>query len=256
MFSKFAADLSKSFNSNITNNYTLSQEPTSFSGPWKIYDAKGKKTKKAVSVFVFEKRSLDPPGGASLGGRSSGASALKRAQEEVIERLKKEASSLARLRHPSVLELVEPVEDTRGGGLMFATEPVTASLAGLLQDKDEQEKAGGVGGRRSRYVVEEENGQKRRRELEIDELEIQKGLLQVAKGLEFLHESAGLVHANLTSDAIFVNVKVGMNTKLAHLTRTNLCGSPIGRSPDSPSARHPRTRPSPRLYRPSRSPRC
>ena len=127
----------------------------------------------------------------------------------MIERLKKEASSLARLRHPSVVELVEPVEETRGGGLMFDTEPVTASLAGLLQEKDDQEKAGGVGGRRSRYVIEESDGQKRRRELEIDELEIQKGLLQIAKGLEFLHESAGLVHANLTPEAIFINAKVG-----------------------------------------------
>jgi SCY1-like protein 2 len=108
-----------------------------------------------------------------------------------------------------VLELAEPVEETRGGGLMFATEPVTASLAGLLQEKDEQEKAGGVNGRRSRYVIEEADGQKRRRELEIDELEIQKGLLQIAKGLEFLHESAGLVHANLTPEAIFINAKVG-----------------------------------------------
>ena len=92
---------------------------------------------------------------------------------------------------------------------MFATEPVTASLAGLLQEKDEQEKAGGVGGRSSRYVIEESDGQKRRRELEIDELEIQKGLLQISKGLEFLHESAGLVHANLTPEAIFINAKVG-----------------------------------------------
>lgn len=91
---------------------------------------------------------------------------------------------------------------------MFATEPVTASLSGLLQEKDDQEKAGGVAGRPSRYVVEEADGQRRRRELEIDELEIQKGLLQIAQGLEFLHESAGLVHGNLTPDAIFVNVKV------------------------------------------------
>ncbi|KAF2018822.1 protein kinase-like protein Scy1 [Aaosphaeria arxii CBS 175.79] len=196
----------KSFTSNISSNYSLSPQPTSFSGPWKIYDAKKKSTGKAASVFVFEKKSLEPPGGGSLGGRS-GASALKRAHEEVVERLKKEASSLARLRHPSVLELAEPVEETRGGGLMFATEPVTASLAGLLQEKDEQERAGGVGGRRSRYVVEESDGQKRRRELEIDELEIQKGLLQIAKGLEFLHESAGLVHANLTPEAIFINAK-------------------------------------------------
>ncbi|KAF2189580.1 protein kinase domain-containing protein ppk32 [Zopfia rhizophila CBS 207.26] len=196
----------KSFTSNISSNYSLSPQPTSYSGPWKIYDAKKKSTGKAASVFVFDKKSLEPPGGGSLGGRSS-ASGLKRAHEEVVERLKKEASSLARLRHPSILELVEPVEETRNGGLQFATEPVTASLAGLLQEKDEQEKAGGVGGRRSRYVIEESDSQKRRRELEIDELEIQKGLLQIGKGLEFLHESAGLVHGNLTPEAIFVNAK-------------------------------------------------
>src|SRR5436190_8884931 len=51
------------------------------------------------------------------------------------------------------------------------------------------------------------DGTRRRREIEIDELEIQKGLLQVGKGLEFLHESAGLVHGNLTPEAIFVNTK-------------------------------------------------
>ncbi|KAF1930920.1 kinase-like protein [Didymella exigua CBS 183.55] len=206
MFSNALKSFQSNISGNIYGNYTLEPKPSSYSGPWKIYDAKKKSTGKAVSVFVFEKKSLEPPGGAGLGGRS-GASQLKRAHEEVIERLKKEASSLARLRHPSVLELAEPVEETRGGGLMFATEPVTASLAGLLQEKDEQEKAGGVGGRHSRYVIEESDGQKRRRELEIDELEIQKGLLQISKGLEFLHESAGLVHANLTPEAIFINAK-------------------------------------------------
>ncbi|KAJ4403945.1 Protein kinase domain-containing protein ppk32 [Didymella pomorum] len=206
MFSNALKSFQSNVSGNIYANYTVEPKPSSYSGPWKIYDAKKKSTGKAVSVFVFEKKSLEPPGGAGLGGRS-GASQLKRAHEEVVERLKKEASSLARLRHPSVLELAEPIEETRGGGLMYATEPVTASLAGLLLEKDEQEKAGGVGGRRSRYVIEESDGQKRRRELEIDELEIQKGLLQISKGLEFLHESAGLVHANLTPEAIFVNAK-------------------------------------------------
>jgi len=160
------------------------------------------------------------------------AASLKRAHEEVLERLKKEASSLARLRHPSILELAEPVEETRNGGLMFATEPVTASLAGLLQEKDDQERAGGVGGRSSRYVIEEADGGRRRRDLEIDELEIQKGLIQIGKGLEFLHESAGLVHGNLTPEAIFINAKVG-NTN--HFTESkplaNGCDSLIGKSP-------------------------
>ncbi|KAK4560518.1 Protein kinase domain-containing protein ppk32 [Recurvomyces mirabilis] len=202
MFSKALS----SFTSNITSNYTLSAQPTSTAGPWKIFDAKRKATGKAASVFVFDPKTLVPQGG-SLGGRGGGAASLKRAHEEVVERLKREASSLARLRHPSILELQEPVEETRNGGLMFATEAVTASLAGLLQEKDEQER--GVGqGRGSRFVVEDPtDGTRRRRELEIDELEIQKGLLQLGKGLEFLHESAGLVHANLTPDAVLINAK-------------------------------------------------
>ena len=196
----------KSFTSNITSNYTISTTPSSISGPWKIYDAKKKSTGKAVSVFVFERKSLDPHVG-SFGGRSSSTS-VKKLHDEVISRLKRESSLLARLRHPSILELAEPIEDTRSGGFMFATELVTSSLAGLLQEKDDQERAGGVAGRPSRFVVEDADGQKRRRELEIDELEIQKGMLQIAQGLEFLHESAHLVHGNLTPEAIYVNVKV------------------------------------------------
>lgn len=137
----------------------------------------------------------------------SGASALKKVHDEVIARVRKESNMLAKLRHPSILEIAEPIEDTRSGGLIFATEPVTASLAGLLREQDDQERAGGVAGRPSRFVVEEADGQRRRRELEIDELEIQKGLLQVAQGLEFLHESASLVHGNLTPEAIFINIK-------------------------------------------------
>lgn len=191
---------------NITANYQVSPNITSVAGPWKIYNAKKKSTGKEYSVFVFDKKSIDAH---SKELSRSGAAAFKTVVAEVIERLKKEASSLARLRHPSVLELVEPVEETRGGGLQFVTEPVTASLASLLQEKDEQERSGGVGGRASRYVMEDADGTRRRRELEIDELEIQKGLLQISKALEFLHENAGLVHGNLTPDAVLINAKVG-----------------------------------------------
>ena len=196
----------KSFTSNISSNYIISPTPSSTSGAWKVYDAKKKSTSKAVSVFVFERKSLEPQSGG-LGGRSGG-SALRKLHDEVIARVRKESNALARLRHPSILELAEPIEETRSGGLMFATEPITASLAGLLQEKDDQERRGGGGGRPSRFVTEEADGQQWRKELEIDELEIQKGLLQVAQGLDFLHESAGLVHGNLTPEAIYINAKV------------------------------------------------
>jgi SCY1-like protein 2 len=222
MFSSAFKSIASS--SNISANYTVAPTHTSTAGAWKIYDCKKKSTGKAYSVFVFDKKSLESGGGGgsqSLGRAS--ASALKRAADEVVERLRKEASSLARLRHPSILELVEPVEDTRGGGLQFVTEAVTASLASLLLDKDDQERAGGVGGRASRYVTEDSDGVRRRRELEIDELEIQKGLLQVSKALEFLHDNAGLVHANLTPDAVLINAK--SDWKLSGLA---FCSPPEG----------------------------
>lgn len=209
----FSSALKSISATNITANYSVSANATSTAGPWKIYDAKKKSTGKQYSVFVFDKKSLDSHG-SSLG--RSGAASFKRSVEEVVERLKKEASSLAKLRHPSILELVEPVEETRGGGLQFVTEAVTASLASLLQEKDDQERSGG---RSSRYVTEGADGTRRRRELEIDELEIQKGLLQISKALEFLHENAGLVHANLTPDAILVNAKARhLHDQLSTLT--------------------------------------
>lgn len=194
----------KSLSSNISANYQISPNPTVVSGPWKIHDGKKKSTGNAASIFIFERKSLEPRSGG-FGSRSS-SSQTKKLQEEAVERLKREASSLARLRHPSILQILEPVEETRNG-LMFATEPVTASLAGLLHERDMQENSAGVGSRSSRYMVEESDGTRRRRDLKIDEIEIQKGLLQIAKGLEFLHESAGLVHGNLNPEAIYINAK-------------------------------------------------
>ena len=213
----------KSFTSNIAANYEIAKTPTATSGAWTIFDGKKKSTGMLVSVFVFDRKSLDLGTSSAFGARTS-ATSVRKVQDEIVERLKKEASSLARLRHPSILQLVEPAEDTRTGGLMFATELVTASLAGLLADRDQQERPGDLAGRqRSRWVIEDADGSRRRREVEMDELEIQKGLLQLSKGLEFLHESAGLVHGNLTPEAIYVNAK--SDWKLSGLSFT---GPPDG----------------------------
>ncbi|KLU86601.1 SCY1 protein kinase, partial [Magnaporthiopsis poae ATCC 64411] len=121
---------------------------------------------------------------------------------------------------------------------------VTASLTSLLQDKDDLERAGG---RASRYVTEDADGTRRRREIEIDELEIQKGLLQISKALEFLHENAGLIHGNLTPDAILVNAK--SDWKISGLA---FCGPADGSTkPTSfqPISLHEVLNPDPRLPR-------
>lgn len=96
------------------------------------------------------------------------------------------ASSLTRLRHPCVLETQEPLEETRNE-LIFATEAVLAPL--------------------SEALIASESSGRASDNVQLDEVEIQKGLLQVARGLEFLH-SARMIHGNLTPDAILINAKV------------------------------------------------
>lgn len=195
----------KSFSSNISANYQISPNPVVLSGPWKVHDGKKKSTGHTASIFIFDRKILDSR--ASGYGARSSSSSMRKVHDEVVERLKKEASSLARLRHPSILQILEPVEETRNGGLMFATEPITASLSGLLNEKDSQDGVGSSDRRPNRRFENDSGVPQDGENFEIDELEIQKGLLQIGKGLEFLHESAGLVHGNLTPDAIYINAK-------------------------------------------------
>ncbi|KAI7868246.1 kinase-like domain-containing protein, partial [Spinellus fusiger] len=100
----------------------------------------------------------------------------------VYEQLKKEASHLARLRHPSILEVVEPVTESRSS-IVFVTEPLVGALSHLLKGTDKKMDLPWMNWR-----------------------QIQKGLLQVGKGLMFLKD-ANVVHHNLTPEAVFVNAK-------------------------------------------------
>ncbi|KAL1758265.1 kinase-like domain-containing protein [Schizophyllum commune] len=92
-----------------------------------------------------------------------------------------QASALSRLRHPSILEMVEPLEETRSE-LTFATEPIICALESAIPGA----------GRHASLV-------------ELDEIEIQKGVLQICKGLSFLHSSAKLIHSNINPESIVIN---------------------------------------------------
>ena len=102
---------------------------------------------------------------------------------------------LSRLRHPCILEVVEPIEETRGA-LTFVTERVISTLQSVVGGYDDvdgySDSSRGGGGGTS----------------QLDELEIQSGLSSLTKALQFLHESAMVVHSNLTPQAIYVNAKV------------------------------------------------
>ncbi|KAG9318237.1 kinase-like domain-containing protein [Chiua virens] len=137
-------------------------------GLWKVQDATHKVTSKRVSVWTFDKRAEME----NLGPLS---------KERVLEVLKTEAAASSKLRHPSILEMVEPLEETRNE-LIFATEPVVSSLDMSIP--------------RGSYHTPV---------VELDEIEIQKGILQLCKGLSFLHSSAKLIHSNLKPECIIIN---------------------------------------------------
>ncbi|KAJ2078938.1 Protein kinase domain-containing protein ppk32 [Coemansia sp. RSA 988] len=111
-------------------------------------------------------------------------------REKLLAQLSNEASQLTRLRHPLVLRVVEPLEDARGY-LMFVTEPVECTLEDLLDDNQE-----------------------------LEQLEVQMGLLQVVRALRFLHGDAQLVHGALEPQCILI----------ASSGDWKLCG--LGRSSD------------------------
>lgn len=194
MFSKFVSSVS----SNIHKKYDVQQNPKFHSGPWAVYDALGRATTGPMpphhnqfSVFVFEKKFLDQ----SNSIRGSGASS-KTKNEIIFTRLRKEVSLLSRLRHPCLLEVAEPIEETRST-FTFVTERVISSLQLLVSGIDDVDGYTGS----ARGV---------RRGDELDELEIQSGLSSLTKALQFLHESAMIVHSNLTPQAVYINLKVGL----------------------------------------------
>ncbi|CAE6423488.1 hypothetical protein ACGC1H_002678 [Rhizoctonia solani] len=141
-------------------------------GLWKVTEATHKVTHKRVSVWMHDKR------GPEVDKLPAAA------KENVLTVLKAEVTALSRLRHPSVLEVVEPLEDGRSE-LVFATEPLLSTLAISIP---------GSG-----------SSSRQKPQVELDEVEIQKGILQLAKGLSFLHTSARLVHSNLNPSSVLIN---------------------------------------------------
>ncbi|KAJ2803495.1 Protein kinase domain-containing protein ppk32 [Coemansia guatemalensis] len=149
-------------------DFSLNEHPQGNSGHWALHKAKrrGAQPQQGVSeatVWVFDKQRLN----RQLLGNGQ--------RENLLAQLSNEASQLTRLRHPSVLRVVEPLEDTRGY-LMFVTEPVECTLEDMLDDNSQ----------------------------ELEQLEVQMGLLQIVRALRFLHGDAQLVHGALEPQCILI----------------------------------------------------
>ncbi|ALC45527.1 CG1951 [Drosophila busckii] len=152
---------------NVTREYeVLEQVCTAGVGlMWKVYSGHKKSTKQEVSVFVFEKKVLE---------RWS-----KDDRETMLETLRRGVQQLTKIRHPHVLTVQHPLEESRDS-LAFATEPVFASLSNVVGDNVRSDK-------------------------KLYDVEIRHGLLQLFDGLQFLHNDAKIVHRNICAETIVIN---------------------------------------------------
>lgn len=103
-------------------------------------------------------------------------------------------------------EMVEPLEETRSE-LIFATEPILSSLELSIP-----------GAGRSSPLVELDEVEVRGFQVILILMtddhaiqQIQKGILQICKGLSFLHSSAQLIHSNINPESIVLNGAVSLS---------------------------------------------
>ncbi|XP_027741633.1 SCY1-like protein 2 isoform X2 [Empidonax traillii] len=141
---------------------------------WKIFNGTKKSTKQEVAVFVFDKKLIDKY--------------QKFEKDQIIDSLKRGVQQLTRLRHPRLLTVQHPLEESRDC-LAFCTEPVCASLANVLGNWDNLP---------SPLPSDI-------KEYKLYDVETKYGLLQVSEGLSFLHSSVKMVHGNVTPENIILN---------------------------------------------------
>lgn len=129
---------------------------------------------------MFDKKRLEATFTRSGAPRSSSS--------EVYERLRREVASLTKLRHPYLLKLVHPLEESKNS-MRFVAEPLFSSLKHMIDVNGSSVGSSSLEG------------------FELDELAIQKGLLQVSEGLDFLHNTAASVHLDIQPSSVLINVK-------------------------------------------------
>lgn len=139
---------------------------------WRVHKGVKKSTKQEAAIFEFQKKQLE---------RFS-----KDDREQILEIIKRGVVQLTKLRHPHVLTVQHPLEESRDS-LAFATEPVFASLANILGQHTNMPQPHSL----TNY--------------KLHDVDTKYGLIQICEGLGFLHSDVKLLHRNITPESIVVN---------------------------------------------------
>ncbi|CAL7943963.1 unnamed protein product [Xylocopa violacea] len=178
----------------LENLYKVGKQSAT-AGPenaWRIYDGYTKTDRKEVSIFFFDKRSVEK------------LHKPKR-KETVTETLRKGAQQMERFSHPKILQAykVEECADS----LAFVSEPVLASLANVLAYQEQQ--ANNLSQSSSNVTKQTSLTASHRattyvKEYELLDIEIKYGLLQITEALLFLHGTCKVLHRNVCPASIII----------------------------------------------------
>ncbi|CAI6507421.1 Scy1p [Saccharomyces cerevisiae x Saccharomyces kudriavzevii VIN7] len=173
----------------ITSKYSFSSSPTFTAEPWSVYTGRLKSSSSSspskVSIFMFDKKQFENYLLHYSIIKSKSGSKDKMLIQEAYEILRNQANNLAKLKHPNILTLIEPLEE-HSKNFMFVTEFVAGSLETVFREIDDEEQNFLQGHVKDNIVV-------------------QRGILQVVNALDFIHNRASCVHLNIQPRAIFIN---------------------------------------------------
>lgn len=152
--------------------------------------------KQLYSVFVFDKSQVD-------------ILSSKTEKEAALDHIRKGITQLTRLKHPSILTVHHPLEESRSS-IAFVTEHVHGNLDSILKEqRSKRVKTKGTKPNDSLVDLTQDLGPKdsdyQSDSCQLDEVQIKAGLLQLCDGLKFLHNDAKMIHRNLCLDNIFVD---------------------------------------------------
>lgn len=173
----------------ISNKYSFSSSPTFIAEPWSIFTGRCKLSSSngnnKVSIFVFDKKQFENYLLKYGIIKSKSSSKDKQLLQEGYEILRNQVNNLAKLKHPNILTLIEPLEE-HSKTFMFVTEYVTGTIEDTFgEDADDEQLF-------SQNFIK-------------NDIVIQRGIQQIITGLDFIHNRANFVHLNLQPKSIFIN---------------------------------------------------
>lgn len=172
MFSSFASSTYK-IDANYKYNDILKENYLTF---WTIYEGESKKTGLKVSIFKFDKKKFE----SYVVDKQSRKLTYKKIEDDI--------TNLQKIKHPNFLSIIEPIE-VHSSSFIFVSEYITDNIRGMYGKDTTINMNSKTGGMANNSIV------------------FKKGIYEIAKALDFMHNVMKKVVISLNPDNIFIDAK-------------------------------------------------